>query len=87
MTTRRCAAYHQGTVWPWLIGPFVRAHLRAYGDRARTFVEPLIDALDADAIGTLPEIAEPESPHAPRGCPAQAWSVGEVIAVLKLLEN
>ena len=85
----RDAAYHQGTVWPWLLGPFVRAHLRAYGDRtrARTFVQPLLDALDADAIGTLPEIAEPEPPHAPRGCPAQAWSVGEVIAVLKLLEN
>ncbi|HEY6235793.1 MAG TPA: amylo-alpha-1,6-glucosidase, partial [Candidatus Elarobacter sp.] len=85
----RDGAYHQGTVWPWLLGPFVRAHLRAYGDRerARTFVQPLIDALDADAIGSLPEIAEPEPPHAPRGCPAQAWSIAELIAVLKLLEE
>ncbi len=85
--TARDAAYHQGTVWPWLLGPFVRAHLRAYGDpeRARTFVQPLIDALEADAIGTLPEIAEGDPPHVPRGCPAQAWSVAELIAVLKLL--
>ena len=76
----RDAAYHQGTVWPWLLGPFVRAHLRAYGDRvrARGFVQPLVDALDAAAIGTLPEIAEPEPPHEPRGCPAQAWSVAEL---------
>ncbi len=83
----RDEAYHQGTVWPWLVGPFVRAHLRAYGDpeRARTFVQPLIDALDANAIGTLPEVADGDPPHAPRGCPAQAWSVGELIAVLKLL--
>jgi predicted glycogen debranching enzyme len=86
--TARDGAYHQGTVWPWLLGPFVRAHLRAYGDRdrARTFVQPLIDALDSDAIGTLPEIAEGEPPHAPRGCPAQAWSVAELIAVLTMLD-
>jgi len=85
----RDGAYHQGTVWPWLLGPFVRAHLRAYGDRdrARTFVQPLIDALDVDAIGTLPEIADGDPPHAPRGCPAQAWSVAELIAVLKLVGN
>ncbi len=85
---RRDAAYHQGTVWPWLLGPFVRAHLAAYGDRARarTYVEPLLDALDLDAIGTLCEIADGDPPHAPRGCPAQAWSVGELIATLTLLD-
>jgi len=85
----RDAAYHQGTVWPWLLGPFLRAHLRAYGDpaRAQTFVQPLLDALDADALGTLPEIADGDPPHAPRGCVAQAWSVGELIAILKLLDG
>ena len=84
----RDAAYHQGTVWPWLLGPFVRAHLRAYGDRAlaRTFVTPLIDALEADCIGSLPEIADGDPPHAPNGCPAQAWSIAELIAVLRLLD-
>jgi len=87
--TARDGAYHQGTVWPWLLGPFARAHVRAYGnrERARSFVQPLIDALDLDAIGTLPEIADGDPPHAPRGCPAQAWSVAELIAVLALLEN
>jgi predicted glycogen debranching enzyme len=84
----RDAAYHQGTVWPWLLGPFVRAHLRAYGDRerARTYVTPLLDALDANAAGSLHEIADGDPPHTPRGCPAQAWSVAELIAVLRLLE-
>ncbi len=86
---QRDAAYHQGTVWPWLLGPFVRAHLRAYGDpaRARTYIEPLLDALDLDAIGTLCEIADGDPPHAPRGCPAQAWSIGELLAVLTLLDE
>jgi glycogen debranching enzyme len=85
----RDAAYHQGTVWPWLLGPFVRAHLRAYGDRAlaRTFVTPLIDALEADCIGTLAEIADGDPPHTPNGCPAQAWSIAELITVLRLLET
>ncbi len=85
----RDGAYHQGTAWPWLLGPFVRAHLRAYDDkdRSRTFVAPLIDALDAGALGTLAEIADGDPPHAPRGCPAQAWSVGELIAVLRLLDG
>jgi len=85
----RDGAYHQGTVWPWLLGPFVRAHLRAYGDRERAlaFVRPLVDALDSDAIGTVPEIAEGDPPHAPRGCPAQGWSVAELIAVLNLLST
>ncbi len=85
----RDAAYHQGTAWPWLAGPFVRAHLRAYNNIAltRTFVAPLIDALDDDGLGTLSEIADGDAPHAPRGCPAQAWSVGELICILRLLES
>jgi glycogen debranching enzyme len=87
--TARDEAYHQGTVWPWLLGPFVRAHLRAYGNAAlaRTYIEPLVDALDADAFGTLCEIADGDPPHAPRGCPAQAWSVAELIAILRLVDS
>ena len=83
----RDAAYHQGTAWPWLLGPFVRAHLRAYGDRdrVRTFIQPLVDALESGALGTLCEIADGDPPHAPRGCPAQAWSVGELISAVSLL--
>jgi len=87
--TERDAAYHQGTAWPWLAGAFVRAHLRAYGDveRARTFVAPLIDALERDALGTLFEVADGDAPHAPRGCPAQAWSVAELIVLVTLLDD
>jgi predicted glycogen debranching enzyme len=85
----RDVAYHQGTVWPWLLGPFIRAHLRAYGNAAlaRGYVAPLIDALEADALGTLCEIADGDPPHAPRGCPAQAWSVAELIATLRLIDS
>jgi predicted glycogen debranching enzyme len=85
----RDAAYHQGTVWPWLAGPFVKAYLRAYGDRAatRSFVQPLLDALERDALGTLGEIADGAAPHTPRGCPAQAWSVAALIDVVRLLAD
>jgi predicted glycogen debranching enzyme len=77
----RDGAYHQGTVWPWLIGAFVRAHLNVYRDpaRARRYVDALRDALDGDAIGTLGEIFEGDAPHAPAGTIAQAWSVAELI--------
>jgi predicted glycogen debranching enzyme len=77
----RDAAYHQGTVWPWLIGPFVRAHLRVYRDpdAAASYLRPLLDALDGYAIGTLGEIFTGDPPHAPRGCIAQAWSVAQLI--------
>lgn len=80
----RDGAYHQGTVWPWLMGPFVRAHLAVYGDiaLARTFVAPLVDALGAYGLGTLAEIFEGDPPHAPRGAIAQAWSIAELITAL-----
>jgi glycogen debranching enzyme len=77
----RDSAYHQGTVWPWLIGAFVRAHLNVYHDpaRARRYVDLLREALDGDAIGTLGEIFDGDPPHAPGGTIAQAWSVAELI--------
>jgi len=81
----RDARYHQGTVWPWLIGPFVEAWLRVRNStaaarrEARTrFVAPLL-ALAEMSGGHLPEIADAEPPHTPRGCPCQAWSVAEVL--------
>lgn len=84
----RDAAYHQGTVWPWLLGTFVRAHLNVYDDPvlARGYLNGLVDALDGYAIGTLGEIFEGDAPHAPCGAIAQAWSVGELIAALRLVE-
>ena len=83
---QRDGAYHQGTVWPWLIGPFAEAWARVRGDdpaaraEARTrFVEPLLALLpDSVGIGHLPEIADAEPPHAAKGCPFQAWSLGEL---------
>jgi glycogen debranching enzyme len=82
----RDGAYHQGTVWPWLIGTFVQAHLNAYDDLelARSFVAPFADALDGYGIGTLGEIFDGDPPHAPCGTIAQAWSVAELIAALRL---
>jgi len=82
----RDSAYHQGTVWPWLAGAFVEAWVRVRGGtpeakreaRAR-FLEPLLAHLDDAGLGHISEIADAEPPHTPRGCPFQAWSVGEAL--------
>lgn len=81
----RDAAYHQGTVWSWLIGPFARAHLRVYGDRraARAFVLPLLYHLREHSLGQISEIFDGDPPFTPNGCFAQAWSVAEVLRVLR----
>jgi glycogen debranching enzyme len=82
----RDGAYHQGTVWPWLIGPFVEAWLKVRGNtneakaQARSrFVAPLRTHLQQAGLGHVSEIADAESPHVPRGCPFQAWSLGELL--------
>lgn len=82
----RDGAYHQGTVWPWLIGPFVEAWLRTHGNtvanrrRARErFVAPLRAHLHEAGLGHVSEIADADAPHSPRGCPWQAWSLGELL--------
>ena len=78
----RDAAYHQGTVWGWLVGPWVDAWLRVHPeDRAgaRTAVASLLERLDAFGVGTLAEVFDAEAPFAPRGCIAQAWSVAEAL--------
>lgn len=84
---RRDAAYHQGTAWGWLIGPFVQAHLRVYGNRAiaRTFLEPMENHLKEACTGSLSEIFDGDAPFAPRGAFAQAWTVGEVIRAWSLI--
>lgn len=78
---QRDSAYHQGTVWGWLLGPFVTAHLRVYGDpiRARQFLEPMANHLLAHGVGSLSEIFDGDAPMLPRGCIAQAWTVAEVL--------
>src|SRR5262249_25182652 len=82
----RDAAYHQGTVWPWLIGAFVGAWLRVHGDsderkaEARTrFLAPLEAHLREAGLGHVSEIADADPPHTPNDCPFQAWSVGELL--------
>jgi predicted glycogen debranching enzyme len=78
----RDAAYHQGTVWAWLIGPFVDAWLKVHpGDvrSAREFLEGFVPHLSEACIGSISEIFDAEPPYAPRGCIAQAWSVAEVL--------
>ncbi|HEV8130762.1 MAG TPA: amylo-alpha-1,6-glucosidase [Acidobacteriota bacterium] len=81
----RDTAYHQGTVWPWLLGPYITARVRAYGSSAVARKESanLLDALKehlSDAgLGSISEIFDGDAPHAPRGCIAQAWSVGEIL--------
>jgi predicted glycogen debranching enzyme len=85
----RDAIYHQGLVWSWLQGPFALAHYRAYKDRvaALRFLEPLAKAIDTYGLGTLAEIFEGDAPHRPRGCIAQAWTVGEVLRAWKELKS
>jgi predicted glycogen debranching enzyme len=77
----RDAAYHQGTVWGWLLGPFALAHHRVYGDRqaALRFLEPLGKTIYSGGLGTLGEIFCGDEPFAPRGCIAQAWTVAELL--------
>jgi predicted glycogen debranching enzyme len=78
----RDAAYHQGTVWAWLIGPFVDAWLKVHPEDqagARKFLEGFWPHLDEACIGSISEIFDAEAPFAPRGCIAQAWSVAEVL--------
>jgi predicted glycogen debranching enzyme len=78
----RDAAYHQGTVWGWLIGPFIDAWLRCHADDAagaRALLDGLVQHLDEFGVGTIAEIFDAEPPFAPRGCIAQAWSVAEAL--------
>jgi predicted glycogen debranching enzyme len=82
----RDAAYHQGTAWPWLTGPFVEAWVRVRGDtaearrEARTrFLEPLLATRAWAGLGHVSEVADGDAPYTPGGCPFQAWSVGEAI--------
>ncbi len=81
----RDAAYHQGTVWSWLIGPYVDAWLAVHpGDRqgARGALGPMLEQLDEGCIGSVGEIFDGESPFTPRGCFAQAWGVAELLRAL-----
>ncbi len=82
----RDAIYHQGTVWPWLIGPFVEAWVRVRGSTSEAkaearakFLPPIYQHLNEAGLGHISEICDAEPPHTPRGCPFQAWSLGELL--------
>ncbi len=78
----RDAAYHQGTVWAWLIGPFIDAWMKVHPgevEQAHSFLQGFVPHLDEACIGSISEVFDAEAPYTPRGCVAQAWSVAEVL--------
>jgi glycogen debranching enzyme len=77
----RDAAYHQGTAWPWLLGPFVLAHLRVHRNpaAAAAFLAPIAQHISSYGLGSVAEICDGDPPFSPRGCFAQAWSVAEIL--------
>lgn len=87
----RDGAYHQGTVWAWLIGPFVTAYLKAFGDtpdsrkKASGWLSPFQQHLSEAGLNQVSEIFDGDAPHTPRGCIAQAWSVAELLRVMDQL--
>jgi predicted glycogen debranching enzyme len=90
----RDSGYHQGTVWPWLIGPFVEAWLRVRGNGSEAkreadarFLAPLREHLNVAGLGHVSEVADAEPPHRPGGCPFQAWSLGELLRASRLVED
>jgi predicted glycogen debranching enzyme len=86
---QRDAAYHMGTAWAWLLGPFARAHFRVYGDArlAQSYLEAMAEHVDGACIGTVSEIFDGDAPHSARGCFAQAWSVAETLRAWVFLER
>jgi predicted glycogen debranching enzyme len=85
----RDAAYHMGTVWSWLLGPFARAHYRVHGDArlAQSLLDPVGEHVNSACIGTVSEVFDGDAPHTARGCFAQAWSVAEILRTWLYLER
>jgi predicted glycogen debranching enzyme len=88
----RDGGYHQGTVWPWLLGPFVEAWVRVRGSTAEAkrqaherFVTPLLAHLDDAGLGHVSEVADGDLPQSPGGCPFQAWSLGELLRLVRVV--
>jgi glycogen debranching enzyme len=81
----RDGSYHQGTVWPWLLGPFLRAYLRvnqhsqAAKNQATEWISALRRYMENEGVGQIPEVFDGDAPHRAGGCIAQAWSVAELM--------
>jgi predicted glycogen debranching enzyme len=90
--SKRDSAYHQGAVWPWLMGAFVAAYLRAYGSskdvrtKVRRWLDPLLEHVEEEGLATISEIFDGDPPHMARGCISQAWSVAELLRSYELLK-
>ena len=84
---QRDAAYHQGTVWAWLLGPFIEAHWKVYRDRAAIdrILGSIASHLTEAGLGTISEVFDGDAPFTPRGCFAQAWSVAEILRAWKVV--
>ena len=87
----RDSAYHQGTVWPWLLGPFCEGWLKVYGQQGVAKVQKLIygmeEVMSEAGVSSISEIHDGDPPHLPRGAISQAWSVGEVLRLIDILET
>ena len=89
----RDSAYHQGTVWTWLIGPYIEAVLKVYAyspaarDECRKIIDQFEKQLSDSGIAAIAEIFDGEDPHFPQGCISQAWSVAEILRAIELLEK
>ncbi|WP_040670835.1 amylo-alpha-1,6-glucosidase [Nitritalea halalkaliphila] len=87
----RDLAYHCGTVWPWLLGAFVDAYLRLHGKAGKHFVEKIIASFDEVmsqyGVGTVAEIYDGDPPHRPKGAISQAWSVAELLRIMREIKN
>jgi len=89
----RDSAYHQGTVWPWLTGPFIDAYLYAFGSSSeakaecRTIADSILKLMDGYCAGSIGEVYDGDAPHHPGGCPAQLWSVAQIALSLARIRN
>jgi len=84
-TWHRDSSYHQGTVWSWLLGPYIDAIIKVEGsiEKANTIIKNFLPHLNEGCIGSVSEIFDAAAPHHPRGCVAQAWGVAEILRVIK----
>ena len=87
----RDMAYHQGTVWPWLLGHFAEGYLRIHGKSGLSFIKKLYDRFESEmterCIGTISEVFDGDPPHKSGGALSQAWSVGEILRIRKMIEK